>query len=57
MIYPSNHFDLHLLYLIKEIPTFVPLKLSQDSESLINYKQLLPKNELETNEYYQMAGR
>ena len=51
----KNYLLNHLLYLIKEIPTFVPLKLSQDSESLINYKQLLPKNELETNEYYQMA--
>lgn len=44
----------YLLSLLKDNSGFKPMKLSDNSESLNNYKTLLPKNELETNEYYQM---
>lgn len=44
----------YLLSLLKDNTNFKPMKLSDNSESLNNYKTLLPKNELETNEYYQM---
>ena len=45
----------YLLNLLKDNSGFKPMKLSDNSELLNNYKTLLPKNELETNEYYQMV--
>lgn len=45
----------YLLNLLKNNSDFKPMKLSDNSVLLNIYKTLLPKNELETNEYYQMA--